>query len=105
MRPFCYMSDLIAGILHADLKGKEMIYNIGNPFQHVSIKELAMIISNIEEVTSDINYGIPPKNYLKSEINRQDLDIQRIQKTGWKPKIDIKEGFSRSIKFVRSNFD
>jgi nucleoside-diphosphate-sugar epimerase len=105
MRPFCYMSDLIAGIIHADLKGKEMIYNIGNPLQHVSIKELAVIISNIEGVTSNITYGTPPKNYLKSEINRQELDIQRIQKTGWKPRIDIKEGFGRSIKFVRSNFD
>ena len=39
-----------------------------------------------------------PTSYLKSNLTEALPSIEKIKKLGWIPKIDLKEGFSRTIK-------
>tara|TARA_Y100000589_G_C27159717_1_gene632246 strand:- start:894 stop:1952 length:1059 start_codon:yes stop_codon:yes gene_type:complete len=99
-RSFCYITDATIGFLTILLKGKNKeAYNIGNPNQNISVKELASkIISIVPEKKLNIKYMDHPTSYLKSNLTEALPSIEKIKKLGWIPKIDLKEGFSRTIK-------
>lgn len=100
-RPFCYISDATIGFIKVLLSGESAkSYNLGNPSAELSIKDLAYTLAELVpgrhvgvkfEITEDGN------GYLKSPIYRSCPKIDRICELGWKPKIDIIEGFTRTI--------
>ena len=67
----------------------------------VSIKELAMIISEVVgfsgtfEYLSDYPDGVPQKL----------LDIQRMNKLGWRAKIGLPEGLSKTYRWYLDSLD
>ncbi len=99
-RSFCYISEATIGFLTVLLKGQNKeAYNIGNPTQNISMKDLASkIISIVPEKKLKIQYNDHPINYLKSNLSEALPSIEKIKKLGWNPKIDLSEGFSRTIK-------
>lgn len=100
-RPFCYISDATLGFLTVLLKGsKSQSYNVANPDQDVSIKELAKIIAGLfPERSIGVTFDIMPSsnNYLRSPVMRQLPNIEKISRLGWMPVIDISTGFRRTI--------
>ncbi len=100
-RPFCYISDATVGFLTVLLKGESAnAYNIANPMQNVSIKTLAeMLIDLFPEKRLKVKSAtVNQSQYMRSPITEQLPDISKLIKLGWMPKIDIREGFYRTIR-------
>jgi nucleoside-diphosphate-sugar epimerase len=100
-RPFCYISDATIGFFTILLKGSPVeAYNLANPNAEVSMKDLAIKIASLfPDRKINIRYEIPldNKKYLNSPIMRQCPSIEKIAKLGWHPRINIENGFRRTI--------
>ena len=99
-RAFCYVADATLGFLTTLLHGENgNVYNIGNPYQELSVLELAKILVDIKpelklEVVFSENSN---KDYLKSSIKINSPNVDKIKSIGWTPTITAKEGFTRTI--------
>lgn len=107
-RPFCYISDVISACFLILLKGKKsQAYNVSNPNGLISIKKLAEILVGLfpeKKLKVIQTKDLPSDRYLKSQIKKQNPDITKLRKLGWKPQVQIKEGFLRTIKSYRGDF-
>lgn len=101
-RAFCYITDAITGFLTVLLKGeKGEAYNVANPEAEISVLDLAKLLAS-KCINRDLNVSFNPTslddNYLKSNISRATPSIKKIINLGWQPKIDLDEGFTRTLK-------
>ncbi len=96
-RSFCFVSDLIDGIL-LFMKSKKAItgpINLGNP-NELSIKKIA---TTIKEITGSRSKLIFKKLPLDDPLQRKP-DISLAKKLlNWKPKINLAEGLKRTIDY------
>ncbi len=100
-RLFCYISDATTGFFYVLLKGRSCVaYNVANPHQNVSIRKLAdTLVGLFPSKDLEVTIGSQPKGgYLRSNIISQHPSIDRLMGLGWKPNINIEEGFRRTIK-------
>lgn len=101
-RAFCYLTDATLGFLTVLVQGKDgEAYNVGNPHEEYSILELARVMTTIRpeknlQVTVNESY-IQNNNYLKSPYPRNSPAILKIQELGWRPVVDVKTGFTRTV--------
>ena len=96
-RAFCYVDDIVDGIITMWLKGDSMnVYHIG-AMREISIKELAEEIAKIYEVRLTINPGTPNKG----ETPRRCPDISKMAALGYSPKVSLNEGLKRTIEWYR----
>jgi nucleoside-diphosphate-sugar epimerase len=102
-RSFCYISDMISAIFLVLIKGKNgEAYNAGNPKEFMSIKLLAQKISNKINGIKVIYKKRSNKDlYLKSTINNVNPCIKKISKLSFNPKINIENGFLRTIEYFK----
>jgi len=102
-RSFCYISDVISGILTIILKGKKNeSYNLANPKEMYKIKELAKLVLSIQ---SNKNLKI---KQIKKKIKRLDFiyptpSIEKLIRLGWTPKVNVKNGFRDTLEFFKKN--
>jgi len=100
-RTYCYLKDAILAYFHILLKGTNgEAYNVGNPYQEYSVKELATTLINLfpdKSLKILINPVSSSSEYFPSTINRILPDISKLQALGWSPKVDVKAGFNRTI--------
>lgn len=89
-RSFCYVSDLIDGIVAAMEKGRKgEIYNLGNP-DEFTILELAEKVKSITGSSSEIK---SVESLPADDPMQRCPDITRAKKElGWEPKISLEEG-------------
>ena len=101
VRSFCYLKDATIGFLKVMLNGKQGYpYNIGNPNESYSIKELADILSKDSSGSRPNVIINQPQNksYIKSSVSIHAPNIDRVEKIGWSPKTDVRTGFKRTVK-------
>lgn len=94
-RSFCYVSDLIDGIIAAMEKGESgEVYNIGNP-NEFTILQLAEKVKELTNSDSEIKQVEP----LPIDDPKQRCpDISRAkQNLGWEPKVSLEEGLKNLI--------
>jgi len=94
-RSFCYISDMVDGLIAAMEKGdKGEVYNLGNP-NEFTILELAQKIKELTGSTSDVEHTSPlPEDDPKQRCP----DVSKAkQKLGWEPKVDLREGLKKLI--------
>ncbi|MCR8746704.1 NAD-dependent epimerase/dehydratase family protein [Romboutsia lituseburensis] len=101
-RAFCYISDAIIGFFLVLLNGNNgEAYNLTNNDYFISISELAEILVNevfYNKKLDIIYYSDPNEKDLRSKTKGcVSLNIEKIKKLGWNPKISIEEGFRRTI--------
>lgn len=101
-RVFCYISDAILGFLKVLMYGENsQAYNIANPNQEISIKELAeMIVGLFPEKRLKVKYLLDNLNditYLQSPVSRSRPSIEKIGLLGWSPTTSISNGYRRTI--------
>lgn len=100
-RSFCYVSDLVDGIIKLMNSGLNEPVNIGNPAE-MSIVDFAETIKKMTGSRSEIVYRDLPVNDPK--VRRPDIAKAR-KELGWEPKVDLAEGLERTIKWFKDNRD
>ena len=97
-RSFCYVTDLVRGILSLmDAKTNEPV-NIGNPHE-VTIEEIARTIIRLIGSTSKIIYRPLPVD----DPRQRRPDITRARTLlEWEPTVGLEEGLTKSIEYFKT---
>ena len=97
-RSFCYVDDLIEGILRLSRSGEHMPVNIGNP-NEFTILECAQAVLEATGSKSELCFESLPED----DPTRRCPDITKARTLlGWEPRINLKEGLAKSLEFFRS---
>lgn len=100
LREFLHVQDLAESIIFLfDKKLNNSIYNVGSN-DELSILELSKIISETVGYEGKIIWD----NSFPNGTPRKKLDSSKINKLGWKPKINLKEGISKVYRFYLDNY-
>ncbi len=87
-RSFCYISDLVDGIIRLMLSKENHPINIGNP-QEMTIKQIAELIIKMTGSKSKIIYKPLPTDDPK--VRQPDITRARTE-LGWEPKVPLEQG-------------
>ena len=98
-RSFCYVDDLIDGIVRLLFSDEHMPVNIGNPIE-MTVLEFAEIINKVAENKAGVTFV--PEGRSTRDPQRRQPDITRARSIlGWEPKITLEEGISRTIPYFK----
>ena len=92
-RSFCYVDDLIAGLIALAESGVHDPVNIGNP-EEMTLLDMAKTVVELTESRSEIVFQALPEDDPK--VRQPDITRAR-DLLGWEPKVDIREGLRRTI--------
>jgi hypothetical protein len=93
-RSFCYVDDLIRGIVLLAESGEHLPVNIGNPDER-TLLELAEVVRRLTGANSEIVFEALPVD----DPQQRRPDITRAkQLLGWEPEIPLEEGLSRLLR-------
>ncbi|HUY95888.1 MAG TPA: UDP-glucuronic acid decarboxylase family protein [Terracidiphilus sp.] len=96
-RSFCYVSDLIEGIVRLAGSQEHLPVNIGNPSEF-TVLECAQAVLEVTGSSSPLRY----EPALEDDPSRRRPDIARArQLLGWEPKIHLREGLELSLPYFR----
>jgi dTDP-glucose 4,6-dehydratase len=96
-RSFCYITDLVDGIIRLMLSKEAGPINIGNP-QEMTIEQIARLIIEMTGSTSRIVYKPLPTDDPK--VRQPDITLARTL-LGWEPKVPLEQGLGRTIEYFR----
>ena len=97
-RNFCYVDDLIEGILRLSRSDEHMPVNIGNPIEF-TILECAQAVLEVTGSKSELRFGALPQD----DPTQRQPDIAKARALlGWEPKIALREGLIKSLEYFRS---
>jgi nucleoside-diphosphate-sugar epimerase len=100
-RSFCYVDDIVEGILTMYEKGGHReIYHIGSD-EEISIRDLAARIGKIVGVDLDIR----PGELQQGGTPRRCPDISKMRALGWSPAVGLDEGLERTVAWYREHRD
>lgn len=102
-RSFCYVDDLIDGIVRLLLSEEHLPVNIGNPVE-LSILELAETISRI----CGSSAGLVRKEHLQlgNDPKRRQPDISKAKRLlDWEPKVELEEGIMRVLPYFKEEMN
>jgi dTDP-glucose 4,6-dehydratase len=97
-RSFCYVSDLVEGIVRLLGSNVNEPVNIGNPEEH-SILEFANIIGAV--VGGEVRYQFLPLPEDDPKVRRPDIRLAR-SLLGWEPVVPLEEGLRRTMEYFRT---
>jgi dTDP-glucose 4,6-dehydratase len=96
-RSFCYVDDLISGILGLLRSDHVGPVNIGNP-NEFTILELAQAVLDVTGSSSEIAYEPLPTD--DPSQRQPDITLAR-EVLGWEPEVQLKEGLIRTFDWYR----
>jgi len=97
-RSFCYVDDLIRGIvamLDSDEPGP---VNLGNP-EEFTIGDFAELVLKITGSASPIDYRPLPKD---DPTRRRPVITRAKERLGWQPEVPVVEGVTRMVEWLRA---
>lgn len=104
---YCYTSDTCLALLVLLEKGTNgEAYNISNPDTHTTIANMArMVCDKIAENKIKVIFDIPKSNtYGYAADTKMKLNIDKMRKLGWAPRIGLEEAYKRLIEsMVQAN--
>ncbi len=92
-RSFCYVDDLIRGLVLLAGSGEHMPVNIGNP-EELSLLELARAVVKATGSTSEIVFEALPVD--DPQVRQPDITRAR-QLLGWEPQVSLEDGLRRML--------
>src|ERR671927_436088 len=92
-RSFCYVDDLIRGLLALADSGEHLPVNLGNP-NEFTMNELAETVLRVTGSKSEVVHEALPVD--DPQVRQPDITRAR-QLLGWEPEIDVSEGLQRTI--------
>ena len=100
-RSFCYVSDLIDGIVRLSRSQEHLPVNIGNPIEW-TILECAQEILAVTGSKAEILFKPLPQD----DPTRRRPDITRASTLlGWEPKVSLREGLEKSLAYFQQCID
>src|SRR5512132_3262596 len=97
-RSFCYVTDLVDGIIRLLESNVNDPVNIGNP-QEMTIEEIARTIIRLTGSKSRIVYRPLPEDDPK--VRQPDITRARTL-LGWEPKVGLEEGLTKTLAYFRT---
>ena len=96
-RSFCYVSDLIDGLVALMESNEDTPVNIGNPDERTILNLAEEIVEITNSDSSIIHQERPPQD---PEVRRPDLTKAK-QELGWEPEITLREGLQQTIEHFK----
>jgi nucleoside-diphosphate-sugar epimerase len=94
-RSFCFIDDLIDGIILLVEKGKPEPINLGNP-EEITILEFGKIVKELIPQAGDFVFKPLPQD----DPKQRRPDIRKAKELlGWQPKIPVKVGLEKTIPY------
>jgi dTDP-glucose 4,6-dehydratase len=97
-RSFCYVTDLVDGIIRLMLSNVNEPVNIGNP-REMTIEEIARTIIRLTGSKSQIVYCPLPEDDPK--VRQPDITRARTL-LGWEPKVGLEEGLLKTLEYFKT---
>jgi dTDP-glucose 4,6-dehydratase len=92
-RSFCYVDDMIAGLVALMGSDVHLPVNLGNP-DEMTLLELAQAVIEVTESRAEIVFEALPID--DPRVRQPDITRAR-QLLGWEPKVELREGLRRTI--------
>ena len=97
-RSFCYVTDLVDGIIRLMESKENDPVNIGNP-QEMTIEAIARMIITLTGSKSRLVYRPLPEDDPK--VRQPDITRARTL-LGWEPKVGLEEGLTKTLEYFRT---
>ena len=97
-RSFCYVTDLVEGILRLLRSDHPTPVNVGNPHE-MTVLQFAKLIIELTGTRSGIAYKPLPVDDPK--VRQPDITLARRVLGGWEPVVPVEEGLRRTIEYFR----
>ena len=98
-RSFCYVDDLVEGIVRLLRSGYHEPINIGNPEEY-TVLGLAQMIKEL--TGSDAELVFEPRPVDDPAVRRPDISRAR-EILGWEPRVPVREGLAKTIEWFRND--
>ncbi|MDP9399805.1 MAG: SDR family oxidoreductase [Actinomycetota bacterium] len=95
-RSFCYVSDLIRGMIALAESGYHYPVNVGNPCEY-TLLELAQAVLEVTGSRSEIVFEALPTD--DPQVRQPDIGLAR-DLLGWQPEVGLREGLARTIELA-----
>jgi dTDP-glucose 4,6-dehydratase len=92
-RSFCYVDDLIRGMIALAESGHHQPVNVGNPDEY-TLLQLAEAILEVTNSKSEIVFEALPTD--DPQVRQPDITLAR-EILGWEPEVSLREGLRRTI--------
>jgi dTDP-glucose 4,6-dehydratase len=92
-RSFCYVDDLVEGIIRLAGSGIHRPVNIGNP-NEFTLLELATAVIEVTGSRSEIVFEALPAD--DPQVRQPDITLAR-ELLGWEPTVELREGLRRTL--------
>ena len=92
-RSFCYVDDLVRGLIALAESDVHLPVNIGNP-NEFTLLELAETVIEVTESKSEIVFEALPTD--DPQVRQPDISRAR-QLLGWEPEVELRDGLRRTI--------
>src|SRR3712207_3377469 len=92
-RSFCYVSDLIRGLIALAESGYHQPVNVGNPDEY-TLLQLAQTVIEVTGSKSQIVYEALPTD--DPHVRQPDISLAR-EVLGWEPKVPLRQGLALTI--------
>ena len=102
-RAFCYVSDLVDGMVRLLWSDEHLPVNVGNPSE-MTVLEFAQAVKAAggSECISEIAFVQPRAERISDDPQRRRPDITRARSIlGWEPKVGLEEGLKLTIDYFR----
>jgi dTDP-glucose 4,6-dehydratase len=100
-RSFCYVSDLVDGIIRLlDSETADPV-NLGNP-REMTILEFAHTVQRLTGSASEVRFVRPEDERTQDDPHIRQPDITRARAVlGWEPRVSLEEGLGHTIEYFR----
>jgi dTDP-glucose 4,6-dehydratase len=92
-RSFCYVDDLIRGMIALAESGEHMPVNVGNP-DEFTLLELAEAVIDVTGSSSEIVHEALPVD--DPQVRRPDISRAK-ELLGWEPEVSLRNGLQRTL--------
>jgi dTDP-glucose 4,6-dehydratase len=97
-RSFCYVDDLIRGIVAMIDSSEPGPINLGNP-EEFTVGDFATLVLKLTGSSSAVEYRPLPTD---DPTRRRPVITRARERLGWKPEVSVAEGVSRMVDWMRS---
>ena len=100
-RSFCFVDDLVEGIVRLLDSNEKTPVNMGNPTE-MSVLDFAHLVVKLAGSQSEIKFITPQDERTRDDPKTRRPDISKARRVlGWEPRVPVETGLLRTIEYFR----